>query len=53
METNVQTYPHILGSEGYLRPQVTGQRMLFISGELYEHSGVTVISGVRVYFDAC
>ena len=53
METNVRTYPHILGTGGYLKPEVTGQRMLFISGQLYDHSGVTVIGGVRVYFDIC
>ena len=53
IETNVQTYPHILGTKGNLMPPAKGQRMLFMLGELKAIPGVTVVTGVRIYFDAC
>ena len=53
MATNVQTYPHAFGTRGKLMPPASGQRLLFMSGELNEPFGFTMVTGVRVYFDTC
>ena len=51
--TTVQMYPHILGIGGSLMPLATGQRVLFMSGGLYEFSGNMMVSRVWIYFDTC
>ena len=52
MKTNVQTYPHILGTKNYKMPPTTGQRLLFLSGKIHGWLN-TQVSQVIVYFDAC
>ena len=51
--TNVQAYPHIRGTGGTPMPPTTGQRVLFISGEVHEYFVNHMVSKVRVYFDSC
>ena len=51
--TNVQTFPHIRGTGGWAHTAATGQRLLFVSGEVHEYFGYHQISRLRVYFDAC
>ena len=53
METNVREYDHILGNGGNQMPPATGQRMLFISGELHWYINWQQVTRVRLYFDTC
>ena len=53
METNIQTSPHTLGTGGSLKPPATGQRLLFVTGEVNDYNGDHHVSHVRFYFDTC
>ena len=53
METNIRTYPYIVGTGGRLKPPATGQRLLFVSGAVNDYNGDHHVSHVRFYFDIC
>ena len=54
MTTNVQMYTPILDvSSGSGGDSATGQRMLYMSGEVHSHLGAHYVSRLRVYFDTC
>ena len=53
LTTNVQTYPHIRSTGGWTHNAATGQRLMFLSGELHEYFGIHQVSRLRVYFDTC